>query len=95
MRLCLSIHTDGRLHMPKWTEFRSPLLKEDEVADILNVEVSTLRCWRSIGKPPRYVKVGAAVRYDLADIEAFIEAGWRNTTTTLLDPPDEDTSDEC
>ena len=84
---------DGHLRMSKPTTSRPPLLKEDEAAEILNVEVSTLRCWRSVGKPPRYVKVGAAVRYELADIEAFIESGRRNSLS-LRDSPTE-APDEC
>ncbi len=79
--------------MSKPTTSRPPLLKEDEAAEILNVEVSTLRCWRSIGKPPRYVKVGAAVRYDLTDIEAFIEAGRRNNVPLSTSP--NEAPDEC
>ena len=72
---------------------RRRLIKESEAAEILNIEVQTLRRWRCVGKPPGYVKVGGAVRYDLADIEAFIEAGRRNSLS-LRDSPNE-TSDEC
>ena len=60
---------------------RRRLIKESEAAEILNIEVQTLRRWRCVGKPPGYVKVGGAVRYDLADIEAFIESGRRNNAT--------------
>jgi predicted site-specific integrase-resolvase len=45
-----------------------PLLKEAEAAELLSAEVATLRRWRWAGKPPRFIKVGAAVRYDLADL---------------------------
>ena len=57
------------------------LLKEDEVAMILNMEVSTLRRWRWAGKPPPFIKVGAAVRYDPADIDAFVESRRRTSTS--------------
>ena len=51
------------------------LLKEAEVASILSVEVATLRRWRWAGRGVRWIKLGSAVRYDPADIAAFIEAG--------------------
>ncbi len=58
------------------------LLKETEVAEILNVEVASLRRWRwAGGKGPRFIKIGAAVRYDPADLVAFIEAGRRASTS--------------
>ena len=60
---------------------RPRLLKEAEAAEILNVEVATLRRWRWARRPPRFVKIGAAVRYDPADLEAFIEAGRRTSTS--------------
>ena len=57
------------------------LLNETEAARILAMQVTTLRRWRWAGKGPRFVKVGAAVRYDPADLTAFIEAGRRNSTS--------------
>jgi hypothetical protein len=59
---------------------RPGLLKETEAAAILNVEVPTLRRWRWGQKGPAYVKIGACVRYHPADLEAFIEAGRRQST---------------
>ena len=63
------------------TEPTSCLLKEGEAAKILNLEVATLRRWRWSGCGPRFLKLGGAVRYDMADLEAFIEAGRRNSTS--------------
>ena len=57
------------------------LLKESEAASFLNLSVKTLRRWRWAGKPPRFLKIGAAVRYDPADLAALIEAGRRTSTT--------------
>ncbi len=54
------------------------LVNETEAARILKLQVTTLRRWRWAGKGPRFVKIGAAVRYDLADLTATIEAGRRN-----------------
>jgi predicted DNA-binding transcriptional regulator AlpA len=53
------------------------LIDEHRAAEILGVSVKTLRGWRhqcARGKctGPPHVKIGRAVRYDLADVEAFI-----------------------
>jgi hypothetical protein len=58
-----------------------PLMKEGEAATVLAIEVTTLRRWRWAGTGPRFVKIGAAVRYDPADLAAFIEAGRRRSTS--------------
>ena len=57
------------------------LLTEIDVAQILNLKVSTLRRWRWAGKGPHFRKLGGAVRYDPADIEAFCEASRRTSTS--------------
>ncbi len=57
------------------------LLNEKEVANTLNIKVATLRRWRWAGKGPRFLKIGAAVRYDRADLQGFIEAGRRRSTS--------------
>jgi hypothetical protein len=57
------------------------LVNETEAARILGISVKTAGRWRWAGKGPRFVKVGACVRYDLADLEAFIEAGRRQSTS--------------
>ncbi len=57
------------------------LVNETEAASILKLKVTTLRRWRWAGKGPRFLKIGAAVRYDSADLTTFIEAGRRNSTS--------------
>ena len=57
------------------------LVNEAEAAHMLSLSVKTLRRWRWAGKGPRFLKLGAAVRYDSADLTAFIEAGRRNSTS--------------
>lgn len=59
----------------------SRLLREREAAEILTLKVTTLRRWRWSGRGPRYLKLGGAVRYQLADIEAFKEASQRASTS--------------
>jgi hypothetical protein len=57
------------------------LLKEHPTAEILGVEVSTLRRWRWSGDGPPFVKIGYAVRYDPRELAAFIKAGRRRSTS--------------
>ena len=60
-----------------------PLLKEDVAAAILNIEVATLRRWRWAGKGPVYRKIGSAVRYAESDLQEFVDAGRRTSTSDL------------
>ncbi len=57
------------------------LLREQEVAEILNVEVATLRRWRWAGQGPQFIKVEAAVRYDPQDLENYIANRVRTSTS--------------
>jgi len=57
------------------------LINECEAARILGLSVKTLRRWRWAGKPPCFLKIGAAVRYDPAVLSAFIETARRTSTT--------------
>jgi hypothetical protein len=50
----------------------SALMNEADAAKHLGVQPKTLTRWRWAGKGPRYVKVGALVKYALADLEAYI-----------------------
>ena len=38
---------------------------------------STLRYWRCAGIGPTYVKLGGRIKYDLADVEAYVRANKR------------------
>lgn len=57
------------------------LLKEQEAADCLGLSVKTLRRWRWAGKPPKFVKIGSAVRYEPAELQRLIDAGRRTSTS--------------
>ncbi len=73
--------------MAKSTPDTSPqLLNETEAANRLGLSVKTLRRWRWAGRPPAFVKIGFAVRYDPKVIAALIEAG-RRTSTSDPDQP--------
>ncbi len=57
------------------------LLNEHEAAYALGLKVATLRRWRWAGKPPRFLKIGSAVRYDPEDLADFMEAARRTSTS--------------
>ena len=46
-----------------------------QAAQHLGVAEQTLANWRYMGKGPRFYRVGASVKYDEGDLDAYIEAG--------------------
>jgi predicted DNA-binding transcriptional regulator AlpA len=50
------------------------LLSTEEVAEVLGKPPRTLRQWRYVGAGPKYLKVGATVRYRARDVESWLEA---------------------
>jgi excisionase family DNA binding protein len=57
------------------------VLNELEAAARLGLSHRTLQMWRVRGIGPRFLKVGRAVRYRLADLEAWLEAQLRASTS--------------
>jgi excisionase family DNA binding protein len=49
------------------------LLKPEEVANLTGLSLETLAQWRSQKRGIPYLKVGRAVRYDPADVQAYLE----------------------
>jgi predicted DNA-binding transcriptional regulator AlpA len=45
-----------------------------EIEHIYGISRKSLRTWRLLGKGPIYRKFGRAVKYDLLDVEAWIES---------------------
>ena len=50
------------------------LLNERDVARIANLSVASVRRWRLLRQGPKYLKIGAAVRYKAEDISAWLES---------------------
>lgn len=46
-------------------------LTSKELAARLKIKENTLEVWRSIGKGPKYEKLGRMVRYRITDVEAW------------------------
>jgi hypothetical protein len=57
------------------TSIPDRLLNEHEAAEILGLSVKTLRRWRWAREGVAWIKLGSAVRYAPADLQAFTEAG--------------------
>lgn len=49
-------------------------IDERQLSERIGIECTTLQNWRWSGKGPRYVKVGRLVRYNLADVLAWLAA---------------------
>jgi hypothetical protein len=50
------------------------LLTSQQTADLLTIREGTLRIWPLQGKGPRFRRIGQQVRYDEADVIAYINA---------------------
>jgi excisionase family DNA binding protein len=48
-------------------------LTSEQVADMIGLSNETLAQWRSQGRGIPYLKMGRAVRYDPADVQAYLE----------------------
>ena len=48
-------------------------LTEKEVAEQIKVSLASLRRWRLLQRGPRFIKVGALVRYRAEDLEQWLE----------------------
>ena len=48
------------------------LLNEHDVARITGLSVASVRRWRLLRQGPKYLKIGAAVRYRPADVSAWL-----------------------
>lgn len=50
------------------------LLNEHDVARITGLSVASVRRWRLLRQGPKYLKIGASVRYKPEDVAAWIES---------------------
>jgi len=49
-------------------------LNTKELSQYLGVSIATIQRWRGDGVGPVYIKQGTIVRYDICDVEEWIEA---------------------
>ena len=50
------------------------LMTEHHLARITGMSVATVRRWRLLRQGPKYIKIGAAVRYKPEDVSAWLES---------------------
>jgi Helix-turn-helix domain len=72
----------GELRMHQ-EQLSHALVSETEAARLLGLKVKTLRRWRWAGKGPGFIKLGSAVRYRPADLDGFITASQRTSTSDV------------
>ena len=58
-------------------------LCEADAANFVGAKASTLRAWRVKGRGPRYYKIGGKIFYRESDLEAWIEAQVRGSTSDV------------
>jgi excisionase family DNA binding protein len=62
------------------------LLTVGEAAEYLRCSKSSLNKWRISGRGPRFVYVGALVRYRRADVLAYVATRVRSSTSEEVSP---------
>ena len=66
----------------KALDMRRRLMPPQDAAEYLGgLVVGTLAKWRHYGQGPAFVRVGSRIFYDRADLDAFIDAGRRTSTS--------------
>jgi predicted DNA-binding transcriptional regulator AlpA len=50
------------------------LMNEHDVARTTALSVATVRRWRLLRQGPRYIKIGAAVRYRPSDVAGWLDS---------------------
>ena len=63
------------------TTTASKLLDTNQLAEQLLNKANTIEGWRIKGIGPRYIKIGRLVRYRPEDVEPWLEAQTRNSTS--------------
>lgn len=59
----------------------SGLLNTGEAAMFLRLRPQTLESWRVQGRPPKFLKIGRLVYYEVAELERFIDQCQRHSTS--------------
>ena len=50
------------------------LLNEHDVARITGMSLASVRRWRLLGRGPRFLKIGASVRYQPEALQSFLNS---------------------
>ena len=60
-------------------------VRAKKAAELLGVACSTLARWRTEGSGPVFIKFGHAVRYDVSDLNRWLDENKRRSTSDLGD----------
>jgi len=63
----------GERKMPNEMNLDDVMLNTDEAARFIGARASTMDMWRHRGRGPRYLKVGAMIKYKRSDFEAYLK----------------------
>jgi predicted DNA-binding transcriptional regulator AlpA len=75
----------GRPQEPREKGLTMPkLISTKQAAEMLGTSQGTLKSWRSRGTGPKWVKLGAAVRYDVEELLDFIKRNTRVPSVRAL-----------
>jgi predicted DNA-binding transcriptional regulator AlpA len=58
------------------------LLKTKDAAEYLGMSERTLRNWHYLSTGPKVTQLGRAIRYDIKDLDVWIETQKENATKT-------------
>ncbi len=67
--------------MPDSSTQNNQLLNENEIARQFGLPEKRLQALRCRGGGPKFIKVGRSVRYRAADVEAWLEANTKTSTS--------------
>lgn len=59
------------------------LIREAAAAAYIDSSPATLRKWRHQGRGPGFVRFGRSIRYDVAELDRFIEAHRARSTSDV------------
>lgn len=62
------------------------ILRVGEAAEQLGLSASTLNKWRTQGRGPKFVKMGRAICYRSADLDAWLAAQVHSSTSEYASP---------
>src|SRR3954452_8634094 len=83
-------HPSERIEMESLHNAIENLLNERDVARITGLSVASVRRWRLLRHGPKYLKIGAAVRYRREDLDAWLGSrptGGSDMPVTTCAPP--------
>lgn len=60
---------------------KNPISTEKAAEYLGGLKPNTLENWRSRGVGPRFIKIGRLVRYSIDDLDAYLEAHSRQSTS--------------